>query len=128
MIICKICREKFESNKSMSWHVKHHNLTNKEYYDLYIKSDKEGVCLTCGKPTEFISMNKGYRQHCCKKCLNIDKNVQTKRLNTNIKKYGPRLFLLKKRKIKLNKPYSQNMELVIHMQLKQLNKKLKKPT
>lgn len=88
MIICKICREKFESNKSMSWHVKHHNLTNKEYYDLYIKSDKEGVCLTCGKPTEFISMNKGYRQHCCKKCLNIDKNVQTKRLNTNIKKYG----------------------------------------
>lgn len=92
MIICKICKEEFESNKALSWHVKHHNLTNKEYYDLYIKSNNEGVCLTCGKPTKFISMKSGYRHHCNKKCMNNDKNVQIKRLNTNIKKYGYSTF------------------------------------
>lgn len=88
MIKCKICNKEFDTPKQLSWHVKHHNLTNKEYYDLYLKQENEGICLTCGKPTEFISMNKGYRQHCCKKCLNIDKNVQEKRLNTNLDKYG----------------------------------------
>ena len=88
MIKCKICNKEFSTHKKLSWHIKHHNLTNKEYYDMYIKQDYEGICLTCGKPTAFISMNKGYRQHCNKKCLNEDKNVQVKRINTNINKYG----------------------------------------
>ena len=88
MIKCKICNKEFDTPKQLSWHVKHHNLTNKEYYDEYLKQENEGICETCGKPTQFISMNKGYRHHCCKKCLNEDKAVQEKRLNTNEKKYG----------------------------------------
>ena len=88
MVVCKICGKKFDTEKAMSWHVKHHNLTNKDYYDKYIKLPNEGICLTCGKPTEFISMKSGYRHHCNKDCMNQDKTVQTKRLNTNIEKYG----------------------------------------
>lgn len=88
MIICKICGKEFDTEKAMSWHVKHHNLTNKDYYDKYIKSPNEGICLTCGKPTKFVSMKSGYRHHCNKNCMNQDKTVQTKRLNTNIEKYG----------------------------------------
>lgn len=88
MIKCKICNKEFNAPKQLSWHVKQHNLTNREYYDIYLKQDNEGMCLTCGQPTDFISMNKGYRQHCCKKCLNVDKDVQEKRLNTNVEKYG----------------------------------------
>ena len=88
MIKCKICSKEFNTPKQLSWHVKHHNLMNKDYYDLYLKQENEGWCLTCGKPTAFISMNKGYRQHCGKKCLCMDKNVQEKRLNTNLDRYG----------------------------------------
>ena len=88
MIKCKICNKEFNTPKQLSWHVKHHNLTNNEYYDIYLKQEKEGICETCGKPTKFISMNKGYRRHCCKKCMNIDKSVQEKRLKTHEEKYG----------------------------------------
>lgn len=88
MIKCKICDVEFETPKQLSWHVKHHHLSNKEYYDMYLKKPEEGSCLTCGKPTQFVSLHLGYRQHCDKTCLRLDKDVQTKRLNTNLEKYG----------------------------------------
>lgn len=88
MIICKICNEKFETLKQLSWHVKHHNMNNQQYYDKYMKKSNEGICLTCGKPTAFVSLNLGYRQHCNKACTNADKQLQEKRLNTNLEKYG----------------------------------------
>ena len=88
MITCVICNKEFNTPKQLSWHVKHHNMTNQQYYDTYIKKPNEGYCLTCGKPTSFISMNLGYHQHCNKKCTYIDNNPQIKRLNTNLEKYG----------------------------------------
>ena len=88
MIKCLVCNQQFMSHKSLSWHVKHHDLTNKEYYDKYIKKENEGYCLTCGKQTDFISMNKGYKQHCNKQCMSVDNNVQQKRMNTNLEIYG----------------------------------------
>lgn len=88
MIKCMICNKEFLTNRQLSWHVKHHNLSNKEYYDLYLKNENEDICPICGNNTGFISMNLGYRHHCSKKCLNKDKSVQDKRLNTNLQKYG----------------------------------------
>ena len=67
---CLICGERF--NK-YSHHIKsEHHLTNKQYYDEYIKKNKrEGFCLECGKPTEFISIGAGYRKFCkTKECVN----------------------------------------------------------
>ena len=81
MIICKICNEEFETLKQLSWHVKHHNMNNQQYYDTYLRQPGEGICLTCGKPTAFVSLNLGYRQHCNKACTNADKQLQEKRLN-----------------------------------------------
>lgn len=96
MINCKICDEEFRTPRQLSWHVKHHNLTNKEYYDLYLKQGREGVCLSCGNITQFVSLNHGYRQHCNKKCMSVDKNVQEKRLKTNLNKYGYKTSFSKK--------------------------------
>ena len=89
MIKCKICNEEFNTPRQLSWHVKHHNLTNEDYYNKYLKQDdNEGVCKHCGKPTKFISLNKGYNDRCSKKCQYEDKSVQEKRLNTNLDTYG----------------------------------------
>ncbi len=88
MIKCKICNEEFNTPKQLSWHVKHHSMTNQQYYDTYLKKPNEGICQVCGKPTTFISMNLGYHQHCSKACTNADKQLQEKRINTNLSKYG----------------------------------------
>lgn len=88
MIKCEICCEEFDTFKKLSWHVKHHNLTNIEYYDIYMRKDDEGICPVCGKETDFVSLSSGYKKHCSKKCLFNDKEVQERRLNTNLEKYG----------------------------------------
>jgi hypothetical protein len=88
MIKCKICNAEYNTYKQLSWHVKYHNLTNQQYYDMYMKQPNEGYCLMCRKVTAFISLNLGYRQHCNKQCTKLDKQVQVKRLNTNIDRYG----------------------------------------
>lgn len=90
MIKCKICNAEFKTPKQLSWHVKHHNMTNQQYYDTYLKKPNEGICQVCGKPTSFISMNLGYRQHCSKSCTNADTQLQEKRISTNLTKYGYR--------------------------------------
>lgn len=67
---CLICGERFNKH---GHHIKSkHHLTNKQYYDEYIKKNKrEGFCLECGKPTEFISISAGYRKFCkTKECVN----------------------------------------------------------
>lgn len=59
--ICAICNKECTS-KLMS-HVKRiHKLSTKEYYDLYLKKDTDGICPICGKTTTFI---KNYYNKCC---------------------------------------------------------------
>lgn len=62
---CVIC------NNSYYRFIKHlkneHNISDKEYYDTYIKTEDEGICLVCGKPTKYISFSRGYQKH-CKSC------------------------------------------------------------
>lgn len=88
MIKCNICNEEFSTHRQLSWHVKHHGMSNQQYYDMFIKKPNEGYCLTCNKPTSFISLNLGYHQHCNRACAKLDKDIQEKRLNTNLEKYG----------------------------------------
>lgn len=50
--ICKICNYKFARQCGLSRHVQtKHNMSSKDYYDLYYKKPDEGKCLTCNKPT-----------------------------------------------------------------------------
>lgn len=62
---CSICGKEYEVNYgSFSKHLKTYNLTQKEYYDKYLKKDEEDICKNCGKPTKFLSLLLGYRDFC----------------------------------------------------------------
>lgn len=67
-MICKICNEEHPP-LGMSSHCKYkHNLTVRQYYDKYLKTDDECKCVICGKPTKFITIVKGYNRFCSKDC------------------------------------------------------------
>jgi hypothetical protein len=94
-MICLYCNKDI-SPKQFSYHLKiNHKYTgnniSKQYYDKYIKHDKENMCIHCGKETKFISIIKGYRKFCCHTCLNksnyrIQKQKKYFKVATNIEK------------------------------------------
>lgn len=69
MIKCKVCNREFKSVHSIAIHLRNlHDLSQKEYYDKYLKSKNDGLCKICGKPTKFLSLSKGYKDCCCSAC------------------------------------------------------------
>ena len=69
-------------------HVKNiHKLSNKEYYDTYLKNYNEGIYPVCGKDCTFLGITCGYRQHCSVSCSSSDPNVQAKNKATNMRLY-----------------------------------------
>ena len=65
---CKICDKEFEKLNGFGLHLKFsHNLTNKEYYDKYLRKPGEGICPVCGKETTFRA-NWLYLKFCSHKC------------------------------------------------------------
>lgn len=100
---CSICGKEYEVKYgSFSKHLKTHNLTQKEYYDKYLKKDEDGICKNCGKPTKFLSLLLGYRDCCSRACTNIlkfgvdnpwkSKEIRTKIAETKLNKYGDSTF------------------------------------
>ena len=88
IFICKICKNQCKSHGT-GFHLKYyHNITFKEYYDLYLKKENEGFCLECGKPTKFQDGKHGYRQFCSLKCSNKSELTQNKKENTCLLHYG----------------------------------------
>lgn len=87
-ITCILCG--FKTNtKGIANHLKvKHNMTTREYYDLYLKSENEGICPVCGNNTKYYNFTIGYNKHCSTRCSSLDKNVQEKINNTNLDKYG----------------------------------------
>jgi len=86
-VFCKICNCDTILN-SISFSRAHlskcHNITTKEYFDKYIKNEKEGCCKVCDKETYFISYNQGYRKYCSYYCAGIDSETIKKTKNTEI--------------------------------------------
>lgn len=69
-IICNICNKEFKNRRAIATHIKQiHGLTTHEYYDLFLKKDKEGICEVCGKPTRFKDFSAGYAQFCSTTCM-----------------------------------------------------------
>lgn len=62
---CHICDK--EVNK-IPYHIRKHNITSKEYYDLYLKKVDEGSCLLCSSSTKFKSLSDEYKEYCSRKC------------------------------------------------------------
>lgn len=85
---CLICNLIFESARDFAYHLKTHNISQKDYYDKFLKNDYDGICHECGKPTAFIKLSKGYRKFCCLKCSNGSKEKQQKAEQTTFKHYG----------------------------------------
>lgn len=87
--ICKICDYESISNGGLQAHIaKVHKLKSKEYYDLYLKKEDEGICPTCGKPTKYRNITLGYLHHCSTRCSTLDNSVQVKTKETTYKLYG----------------------------------------
>lgn len=106
-IYCKCCntQTKYVIDLFPRYHLKKvHNLTLKEYYDLYFKKENEGICTVCSNETTFLSFKFGYSINCSSECMwknsdflikqkeslqNYDRNIsKNKRKNTCIEKYG----------------------------------------
>jgi very-short-patch-repair endonuclease len=88
-MICKICSRIFNSPLSLTIHLSEkHKLKSQEYYDIYLKSDTDGVCKICRGKTNFVSINKGYNNYCSYKCSNSSSNVKEKKIETYRKHYG----------------------------------------
>ena len=93
---CKICdKGPFKNYAGFSKHLyqMHREVTNQEYYDKYLKQPGEGICVVCGKPTQFSGrLNRGYYTHCSQKCTANDKATVDKRKATNLEVHGSEGF------------------------------------
>lgn len=91
---CKICNFTFKRKCMLAGHlINIHNKTVNEYYDIFYKKENDGICLVCGKQTNFNNLKLGYYVHCSTICLNKSPIRLNKALETNIKKYGVNTFL-----------------------------------
>lgn len=55
-----------------------YGITLREYYNIIVYGDSSyvNICKTagCNKPTEFVNLSEGYREHCCNLCHLTDRN------------------------------------------------------
>lgn len=74
-IHCYICNQ---TVKYISRHLRLHHpeITEKEYYDKYLKEPNEGFCRTCGKELPFRNLQSGYKKYCNESCEMKDLNIQ----------------------------------------------------
>ena len=59
---------------------------------VYLLENERGSCKMCAGKVKFLSISRGYREYCSKKCSNNDKNLIKKKLKNykknNLEKYG----------------------------------------
>lgn len=85
-MICKICGQDVK-NKGITSHLRKHKMSDKEYYDKYVKSDSDGICKVCGKPTKFFGNVLGYGTYCGNSCAQLDPDTRDKYKQTCLDKY-----------------------------------------
>lgn len=65
-MICRICNKTFP-DKKLGLHIaRTHKMSAEVYYLKYL--GKRGYCLSCGKPTKFITIETGFGKYCSRKC------------------------------------------------------------
>lgn len=118
-IECHLCSKEFKNLISLSRHIKrsHPDVSTKDYYNLYLKTNNtDGFCKICTKPTKFLSLDKGYKDTCCKTCTNIFKygfsspfckeETHSKSRQTKLERYGDAHYLnVEKQKKTMLKKY-----------------------
>lgn len=86
-MICKICGKEVK-NKGITSHLRKHKMSDKEYYDKYVKTKFEGICKICEKPTKFFGNVNGYATYCGNRCAQLDPETRLKYEQTCLYKYG----------------------------------------
>lgn len=81
LFVCEECGRMFTTIVSLSHHINVH-YNNKQYFDKWIKDEKDENCVICGNKTNYLGWNRGYSKTCCDQCK--WKKVK----NTMIKIYG----------------------------------------
>lgn len=85
---CQLCNENVNV---LGVHIKIHNISPKQYYDLFYKTSQEGICPVCSKETTFLGLTKGYRIFCSNSCSALynqnRKDVRDKTKHTLQEKY-----------------------------------------
>lgn len=64
---CEICDKEYKNNLSggLTLHIKKvHNISEKDYYDMYFLKDKKNICSICNNELPFVNLNVGYKQEC----------------------------------------------------------------
>ena len=91
-ITCKICERNFKNFKALGVHLsQNHKVKSKNYYDEYLKKENNGICLYCGKETNYTNLNSGYNNYCSIKCVRLDEDPGKRMIKTkltNLRKYG----------------------------------------
>ena len=89
MAKCLLCNQEMEQQHT--W--RKHQLRYKDYYDTYIKTETDGICVVCGNPTAWDRTH--YKETCSRSCAAKNPKRQEKIRNTCLKKYGvPNVYMI----------------------------------
>ena len=88
--VCKICLREFHSLRGFALHIVNtEKISREQYYNTYLrKSDTEGYCMTCGKPTTFSDICRGYKFYCSTSCSAKSEITKKRREETNLRIFG----------------------------------------
>lgn len=86
---CLLCNNAYKNVRGLSQHIiQTHNISTEDYYIKFYKQSDEGICLNCGKETEFLNLTNGYRIYCCRKCTDTSQIKQNLTKSVFKEKYG----------------------------------------
>ena len=83
---CQICGQFCKNLQSLHTHIRLHKISDRDYYDKYLKQDGDGFCPMCNKPTKFYGL-RGYKRYCSMSCATSSPDVQEKIKETSQRKY-----------------------------------------
>jgi hypothetical protein len=100
MYKCLICYKEYNLLGHLSAHIhQKHNLSYKDYYDKFLKTQNDGKCKTCGKETTFYKGK--YTNFCSKVCSN--KHPENRKKNSDGVKKAKAIWTEEKHKEVNNK-------------------------
>lgn len=69
---CCVCNEIFDNKRKFAKHrLFKHDLNLKDYYDKFLKKEKDGICVICNNHTKFDKSTNSYKKTCSHKCGGI---------------------------------------------------------